>query len=328
MMQAVTIREPGDASVLTVTEHAIPEAGRGEITIDVHAAGVNRPDVLQRTGRYPVPADASPLPGLEVAGTVRDIGTGVSGFTVGDRVAALVHGGGYAEVARADARHALALPDNVEFTVAAALPETLYTVYYNVVMRAALAPGEILLVHGGSSGIGTMAIQLATALGARVVTTAGSDAKCAFCEQLGAERAFNYRDDDFFALIRDAVGGVDVILDMVAGSYTEPNLTLLNRDGRYVLIAFLGGSKVEINLLPILRNRLTLTGSTLRPQSADEKAAIADGIRRDVWPFVAQGLIRPPIHASFPLAQAAEAHRLMESSEHMGKIVLTTRREA
>ena len=322
--RAIAIREPGEPDVLVPVDIPEPQPGPGDITIEVIAAGVNRPDVLQRQGRYPVPADASPLPGLEVAGTVTAVGAAVSSFRPGDAVCALTHGGGYAEVCIADARHALPVPAGLDYAAAAALPETLFTVFYNVVMRSELSAGETLLVHGGSSGIGTTAIQVAKALGARVVTTAGTEEKCRFCEDLGADRAINYRRDTFVDIVRAEFGGVDVVLDMVAGTYVQPNLDLLNRDGRYALIAFLGGTHAELNLVPILRNRLTLTGSTLRPQSADEKAEIAAGIRDVLWPHVEAGRIRPPVYAEFPLDDAAAAHRLMESGEHMGKIVLLT----
>ncbi|MEL7537364.1 MAG: NAD(P)H-quinone oxidoreductase [Pseudomonadota bacterium] len=324
MAQAVCIQNPGGPEQLVPAEIPVPQPQAGEVQIAVHAAGVNRPDCLQRAGKYPVPADASPLPGLEVAGRVSALGDSVSNFAIDDPVCALVHGGGYAEYCTVDARHVLPVPSGFSFQEAAALPETLFTVYYNVLERCALRAGEVLLVHGGSSGIGTTAIQLGRAIGARVVTTAGSDEKCRYCEQHGATLAINYRTAVFAEVVKRELGEVDVVLDMVAGDYVQPNLDLLRRDGRYALIAFLRGPQATLNLGPILRKRLTLTGSTLRPQSADEKAAIASGIRRDIWAHVEAGQIRPPVYAEFPLAHAADAHRLMESSEHMGKIVLTT----
>ena len=321
-MKAISIPQPGGPEVLTLTDEPRPQPGAGDLLIRVAAAGVNRPDCLQRSGNYPVPPDASPLPGLEVAGLIDDVGANVTGFAPGDRVAALVHGGGYAEYCLADASHALAVPDGVALDVAAALPETLFTVYYNVVMRGALKSGETLLVHGGSSGIGTTAIQLAKAMDAEVVTTAGSDTKCRYCEELGADVVINYREQDFFTTVRETVGNVDVVLDMVGGDYIQKNLDLLARDGRYLFIAFLGGSTAEVNFLNVLRNRLTVTGSTLRPQSREEKAAIASSIRANAWPLLESATLAPPIYARFALQDAAKAHALMESSEHTGKIVL------
>lgn len=322
-MLAVAIREPGAADVLEPVERERPVPRAGEVLLRVAAAGVNRPDVLQRLGRYPVPADADPLPGLEVAGEVVALGAGVETVRPGDRVMALTHGGGYAEYCRVQASHCLPVPGAISLVEAAAVPETFFTVWYNVFMRARLAAGESLLVHGGSSGIGTTAIQLARARGARVYTTAGTDEKCAFCESLGAT-AVNYRSGDWAARLRDLSGdgGIDVVLDMVAGDYVGPNLGLLARDGRYALIAFLGGSRADVDFRPVVAKRLTLTGSTLRPQSVAEKAAIADGLRNEVLPLLAEARVRPIVYRTFPLASAADAHRLMESSEHMGKIVL------
>jgi len=323
-MRAIAIREPGGPDVLELVERERPEPRDGEVLIRVAAAGVNRPDLLQREGRYPVPEDADPLPGLEVAGTVEALAKDVYDWRVGDRVMALTHGGGYAEFARAPATHCLPVPDDLELASAAGVPETFFTVWYNVFMRAALQPGERLLVHGGASGIGTTAIQLAVALGSEVFCTAGSDAKCEFCNSLGAQ-AVNYRDTDWpQALARLAPGGVDVVLDMVAGRYAQPNLELLRRDGRYALIAFLGGTRAEIDLRRILTHRLTLTGSALRPQTVAEKAEIAAGLRRDVLPLIEEGRVRPVIDRRFPLADAAAAHRYMESGRHTGKIVLET----
>lgn len=322
-MKAIRIRQPGDADELELVTREQPVALAGEVLIRVAAAGVNRPDILQRQGKYPLPADADPLPGLEVAGVVVACGPGVDDLQEGDRVMALTHGGGYAEFCRAPASHCLRIPACLDFVEAAAIPETFFTVWYNVFMRAALQPGETLLVHGGSSGIGTAAIQLARARGAEVVCTAGSARKCEFCTELGAY-AINYRTTEWATEVRRQVGddGVDVVLDMVAGDYTQQNIDLLARDGRYALIAFLKGSQVTVNLRRVLTHRLTLSGSTLRPQSVAEKASIAAELRKHVLPLLANGTVRPIIYRTLPLADAAGAHRLMESGEHMGKIVL------
>ena len=324
LMKAVSIRAAGAPDVLEPVEIPIPEAGAGDVLIKVRAAGVNRPDVLQRLGLYPVPADASPLPGLEVAGEVVATGQSVTDLQTGDRVMALTHGGGYAEYCRVDERHCIPIPGPMSFTEAAAVPETFFTVWYNVFMRARPAAGETLLVHGGSSGIGTTAIQLAKARDLQVITTAGSAEKCRFCEQLGADRAIDYRAQNWAEVAMDHTEGrgVDIVLDMVAGSYVQKNIDVLARDGRYVIIAFLQGSKVEVDLRGVLGRRLTITGSTLRPQTPDEKAAIADEIRTHVLPFLESGRVRPIIDSVFPLERAREAHALMESSRHMGKIVL------
>lgn len=324
-MQVVEIRAPGGPEQLQAAAAEPPVPGDEDVLIDVYAAGVNRPDCLQRAGLYPVPPGASPLPGLEVAGRVVEVGQKVAGVNPGDAVCALVHGGGYAQRCLAHEGQVLPKPAGYTWQQAAALPETLFTVYYNVVERAALAAKEILLVHGGASGIGTMATQVGKALGATVITTAGTDEKCRFSETVGADLAINYRETSFAEVVAKRYGGVDVVLDMVAGNYVQPNLDLLNRDGRYVLIAFLGGAKADLNLGPILRKRLTLTGSTLRPQSNAEKRAIRDGIRRHLWEAVAAGIIKPPIFAEFALEDAASAHTLMESNANCGKIVLTTK---
>jgi putative PIG3 family NAD(P)H quinone oxidoreductase len=294
--------------------------------IRVVAAGVNRPDVLQRYGKYPPPAGASDLPGLEVAGRVVACGTDAKGFKVGDQVCALLAGGGYAEYAVAPAPQCLPAPKGLTAIEAAAVPETFFTVWTNVFERGRLQHGETFLVHGGASGIGTTAIQLARAHGARVFATAGTAEKCAACERLGAERAINYRDEDFVAVVKEETGGAgaDVILDMVGGEYTARNLDLLRIDGRLVQIAFLKGSKVEIDLNPLMRKRLTFTGSTLRARSIAEKGAVAAAVRRNVWPLVESGKVKPVIHATFPLAEAAKAHAMMEADQHIGKIVLTT----
>ena len=326
MMKAISIAKPGDPSVMRLTDYPVPRPEASEVLIRVVAAGINRPDVLQRQGKYPVPPDASPLPGLEVAGEVVAVGKDVTRWKVGDHVMALTHGGGYAEFCAVDGGHCLPIPAGLSFVEAAAVPETFFTVWYNAFTRCRLADGETFLVHGGSSGIGTTAIQLAKAHGCFVLTTAGSDEKCNFCERLGADKAFNYRNTDWQAAVRDATGGrgVDVLLDMVAGPYTQKNLECMARDGRYAIIAFLQGSRAEVDLRAVLARRLTITGSTLRPQTLAEKAGIAADIERAVLPLLESGLVRPVIHETFSLDAAAAAHELMESSRHMGKIVLTT----
>jgi NADPH2:quinone reductase len=324
-MKAIEIREPGGPDVLVACERPTPALKPGEVLIRVAAAGVNRPDVLQRMGRYPVPPGASDLPGLEVAGTIVAGDVADSGFALGDRVCALVQGGGYAELCAAPAAQCLPVPKGLSDVDAASLPETFFTVWSNVFDRARLAPGESLLVQGGTSGIGVAAIQIARALGSRVFATAGSDDKARACEELGAERGINYRSEDFAAVARTLTQGrgVDVILDMVAGSYVPRELGCLAEDGRLVLIALLGGSRAEVDLGQVLMRRLTVTGSTLRPRPVAFKAAIAQALRARVWPLLENGAIRPVVHATVPLAEAAEAHRLMESSRHIGKIVLT-----
>jgi NADPH2:quinone reductase len=324
LMRAVSIREPGDPGVLEATRVARPRLRSRDVLVRVHAAGVNRPDVLQRLGNYPVPKDASPLPGLEIAGEIVARGENAARWSIGDRVMALTHGGGYAEFCRVNEDHCLPVPERLSMTEAAAVPETYFTVWYNVFMRAGLASGETMLVHGGSSGIGTTAIQLGKAFGATILVTAGSDDKCRFCERLGADRAINYRQEDWEARTLELSdgGGVDVVLDMVAGPYMQKNMNVLARDGRYVIIAFLQGSRAELDMRQLLGKRLTITGSTLRPQTTSEKAAIADGIRESVMPLLDSGRVGPIIHATFPLAEAFRAHELMESSAHMGKIVL------
>lgn len=325
-MRAVEIRQPGGPEVLTPTTRPLPEPKSGEVLIRVIAAGVNRPDVLQRSGNYPVPPGVTDLLGLEVAGIIVGGDTAGSEFAPGDQVCALVSGGGYAEYCAAPVRQCLPVPRGLDAVQAASLPETFFTVWSNVFDRAHLAPGETLLVQGGSSGIGVTAIQMAHALGHRVFATAGSDEKCRACEQLGAERAINYRNEDFPAVVKQLTNGrgVDVILDMVAGDYIPRELDALADDGRLALIAFLGGSRVAVDFGQLLRRRLTITGSTLRPRTVEFKAAIAGNLRRTVWPLLEQGRIRPVVHATFPLERAADAHRLMESSTHIGKIVLTT----
>ncbi|SHK48082.1 putative NAD(P)H quinone oxidoreductase, PIG3 family [Shimia gijangensis] len=323
-MKAVCISEPGGPEVLVPIEAENPTAGAGEILVAVRAAGVNRPDVAQRLGRYPVPADANPLPGLEIAGTVAEIGEGVSGFKIGDPVMSLTHGGGYASLCAVDARHALKIPAGLDFAEAAALPEVAYTVEFNMVMRVGLNKSEIVLIHGGSSGIGSHAIARARSLGAIPIVTAGSDEKCAYCVSHGAEHAINYRSSDWEEQVMALTDGkgVDVVLDMVAGEYTNKNFNCLANDGRYALISLQGGRDVNVNLNSVLRRRLTLTGSTLRPLPSDKKALIADKLGKDVVPLLAEGKMRPHIHATFPLAKASEAHRMMEDGAHLGKIVL------
>ena len=324
-MRAVEIAQPGGPEVLRLAERPLPRPGPDEVLVRVAAAGVTRPDVMQRPGKYAPPPGASDVPGLEVAGTVDALGQGVEGWRTGDAVCALVSGGGYADYCAAPAAQCLPGPRGFGMVEAAAVPETFFTVWHNVFERGRLVPGETLLVHGGSSGIGTAAIQLARASGARVIATAGSAEKCAACERLGAERAINYREDDFVAAAKalTAGRGVDVILDMVGGDYTPRNLACLAVEGRLVQIAVQRGARAELDLLAVMQKRLTITGSTLRPRPVAEKAAIARALHERVWPWLESGRVRPVIHATFPLAQAAEAHRLMESGRHVGKIVLT-----
>ena len=321
VMRAVEISEPGGPEVLRLCERPVPEPGPGEILIRVAFAGVNRPDALQRAGSYAPPKDASDLPGLEAAGTVAAVGPGVGDWAVGDAVCALLPGGGYAEYVTCPASHALPVPEGMGLREAACLPETYFTVWSNVFMRGRLIAGERFLVHGGSSGIGTTAIQLASVLGARVFTTAGSAEKCAVCEKLGAERAINYNDEDFVEIAK-AEGGMDLILDMVGGPYIPRNIRALADDGRMVHIAFLGGPKAELNFAQIMARRLTVTGSTLRPQSVTAKAAIAAELREKVWPLLDAGRIAPVMDSEFLLEQAVEAHERIESPGHIGKIVL------
>ena len=323
-MQAIGIAEPGGPEVLQVITCEVPQPGDDDVLIKVKAAGINRPDLLQRQGLYPVPPDASPLPGLEIAGEVVAKGKLVSTLNIGDRVMALTHGGGYAEYCRANELHCLRVPDNLTDIEAAAIPETFFTVYYNVFTRGALAEGETILIHGGSSGIGTTAIQLAKAHGCKVLVTAGNEKKCKFCLKLGADVAMNYRQDDWEQIAVEASGGIgpDVILDMVAGTYMQKNINILARDGRYIIIAFLQGPTAELNMRPVIGKRLTITGSTLRPQTDAEKAEIANDLRENVLPLLESGSVKPIIYHSFPLAEASRAHELMESSHHMGKIVL------
>jgi NADPH2:quinone reductase len=324
-MTAIAITKPGGPEVLVPHQMTRPEPGHGEILIRVEAAGVNRPDTIQRMGFYAPPPGSPDTPGLEIAGEVVAAGPGVTAWKIGDRVCALVGGGGYAQFCVAHECHALPLPKGFSAIEAAALPETFFTVWTNVFERAGLKGGETLLVHGGSSGIGTTAIQLGRMFGARVFATAGSADKCAACVGLGAEAAINYRERDFVAETKALTGnrGVDVILDMVGGDYIARNIQAAAQDGRIVSIAFLNGSTAEINFMPVMLKRLTLTGSTLRPRSIEEKASIARALREKVWPLLDAGRVKPRIDATFPLAQASKAHELMEKSSHIGKIVLT-----
>lgn len=324
-MTAVEIATPGGPEVLRATTRPVPEPGPGEVLIRVAAAGINGPDLFQRRGLYPAPPGASDIPGLEVAGTIVRVAPDVTTWQEGNAVCALVSGGGYAEYCTAPHVQCLAIPTGLDMVQAAALPETFFTVWTNVFERAHLSDGESFLVHGGSGGIGTTAIQMASRFGARVFATAGGPEKCQACERLGAARAIDYRREDFVAVIKEATGGkgVDVILDIVGGDYVARNIACLARDGRLVNIAFRKGSKVELDLMPVMLKRLTLTGSTLRIQPVARKGEIAAALAARVWPLVAAGAIIPPIHAQFPLADAAAAHRMMEGGQHIGKIVLT-----
>ncbi|MFT4079860.1 NAD(P)H-quinone oxidoreductase [Rhodomicrobium sp.] len=324
-MKTVLIREPGGPDALSLVDAPTPEPKADEVLIEVAAAGVNRPDVLQRQGLYPPPPGASNIPGLEVSGRIAAVGAGVTRWKAGDAVAALTSGGGYAEFAIAQEGSCLRVPKGLSVEEAACLPETFMTVWHNVFERGALKAGECFLVHGGSSGIGSTAIQLANHFGARVFATAGSDEKCAYCESLGAEAAINYRTKNFAEEIKTLTcgKGVNVILDMVGGSYIQDDIRCAAEDGRIVQIAFLKGAKVEVNLMPIMLKRLTLTGSTLRPRSPAFKAHLARALEEKVWPLIESGAVRVVIDKTFPLAEAAEAHRHMETNAHMGKIVLT-----
>jgi putative PIG3 family NAD(P)H quinone oxidoreductase len=322
MMRAIAVTEPGGPEVMVVGEQPVPRLSGGELLVKVAAAGVNRADCMQRRGDYPPPPGASEILGLEVSGTVAALGEGVSGWQVGDPVCALLAGGGYAEYCAVPAPQCLPVPAGVDLVDAAALPEVALTVWTNVFERGGLMPGETLLVHGGSSGIGTMAIQVASALGATVFVTAGSTEKCDACEALGAARAFNYREVDFVEAVRSVAGGVDVVLDMVGGPYLDSNLSLLNLDGRLVIIALMGGARAEINLATLMRRRLIVTGTTLRARTIEEKGAVVDAVRARVWPLVESGRVRPVIHRRLPWSEAADAHRVMEASTHIGKLLL------
>jgi len=324
-MKAIIISQPGDPDVLKLADVPKPEPQRGEVLITVAAAGVNRPDVAQRKGVYPPPPGApQDIPGLEVAGVVEAVGAEVTMWQPGDKVCALVSGGGYAEYCVAPEGQCLPVPEQLNFTEAASLPETFYTVWSNVFDRGKLQPGESLLVHGGSSGIGVTAIQIAKALGSAVYVTVGSDDKCRFCEQLGAAKAVNYKHEDFVEAIKQATQGkgVNVILDMIGGDYTPGNIDVLADDGRLVMINTMNGKDVNVDLSVVMRKRLTLTGSTLRSRNVAFKSAIAQALLEQVWPLINTGMIKPVIHQTFPVQDAAAAHRLMESSSHIGKIIL------
>ncbi|WP_445362166.1 NAD(P)H-quinone oxidoreductase [Microbulbifer sp. ANSA003] len=324
-MRFIDLPTFGGPEVMQLQEMDKPAPGADEVLIRVAAAGVNRPDLVQRQGHYPAPPGASPVLGLEVAGEVVEVGEKVVRWQVGDKVCALTNGGGYAEFAIAPEGQCLPVPAGLTLIEAAALPETFFTVWTNVFDRAGLKPGEVILIHGGSSGIGTTAIQLAHQLGARVFTTAGTEDKCAACVALGAEKAINYRDEDFVSVVREMTDdhGADVILDMVGGSYINSNIRVAANDGRIVNIAYLAGAKVDVNMMPVMLKRLTLTGSTLRARSPEVKAGIAKSLEQKVWPLVEAGKVRPQLAAEFPLHQAVEAHKLLESGTITGKIVLT-----
>jgi putative PIG3 family NAD(P)H quinone oxidoreductase len=324
-MRFVDMKQPGPPDVLVAATGPTPKPKAGEVLVKVAAAGVNRPDVFQREGNYPPPPGASPILGLEIAGTIAALGDGVRDWKVGDAVCALVTGGGYAEYCAAPAPQCLPVPKGFSMVEAAGLPETFFTVWSNVFIRGGLKPGETILIHGGSSGIGTTAIQLAHDFGARVFATAGSDDKCAACRELGADEAINYRTTDFVKRAKELTGGkgVELVLDMVGGDYLQRNVSALAVEGRLVQIAFLKPSKVEFDFMPMMLKRLTLTGSTLRARPVEQKAEIARPLREKVWPLLDQGKIKPIIHKTFPLAEAAAAHALMESSAHIGKIILT-----
>ena len=322
---SIEITQPGGPEVLQATSRDMPVPTDSQVLIEVAASGVNRPDVFQRMGFYPPPPGVTDIPGLEASGTIVAIGSGVQRWKVGDQVCALLSGGGYAEYAVAEESICLPIPEGLSLIDAAALPETCFTVWHNLFERAELQAGEWLLVHGGSSGIGTTAIQMASAMGIKVIATAGSDEKCAACEKLGAVKAINYRQQDFVQACQEITGtGVNVILDMVGGDYVQQNFAACAPKARIVNIAFLRGSKVEVDLLPLMLKQLVLTGSTLRAQPIENKARIAAGVESQVWPLIAQGKFKPVINSRFPLAQASEAHTLMESNQHIGKLLLTT----
>jgi len=324
-MTVIEIHEPGGPEVLTPVQRPVPEPGPGEILIAAKAAGINRPDLMQRQGNYPPPPGASDIPGLEVAGTVAALGEDVISFAVGDKVCALLAGGGYAECVAVPAVQCLPLPQGLTMVEAAALPETLFTCWTNLIDGGHLKAGETVLIHGGASGIGTTGIQLAKALGATVFVTAGSPEKCQACRTLGADLAIDYKTEDFVAVIKQATGkrGVDVVLDMVGGDYVRRDIEILAHGGRHVSISTQGGIEATIPIFKVMQKRLILTGSTLRPRSPAEKGKIAEALHKTVWPMIAAGKLKPIIHATFPLTQAAEAHRALEDGDHIGKIVLT-----
>jgi putative PIG3 family NAD(P)H quinone oxidoreductase len=328
LMTSIEISQPGGPEVLKPTQRPVPLPVPDDVLIEVAAAGINGPDVYQRRGLYPAPPGVTDIPGLEVSGTIVALGERVSGWRLGDACCALVAGGGYAEFCTAPAAHCLPVPAGIDLVDAAGLPETFFTVWTNIFERARLAPGETLLVHGGGGGIGTTAIQVAAAFGHRVFTTASGAEQCAALERLGAARAIDFTCEDFASVVKEASGGkgVDVILDIVGGDYITRNIASLARDGRLVSIAFLKGSKAEIDLMPVMLKRLTITGSTLRVQSAERKAAIAAALRERVWPLVEAGRIRPVVFARLPLEEAAHGHRLMSEATHFGKILLVTKR--
>lgn len=323
-MTVVAITEPGGPEVLQPQQMPVPEPGPEQLLVKVHTAGVNRPDVLHRIGVYMPPKGASPLPGLEISGEVVAAGADTNRYKVGDQVCALTSGGAYAEYCLADESSALPIPKGLSLSEAAAVPETFFTVWHNVFKRGGLKAGEWLLIHGGSSGIGTTAIQMAVALGSKVIITAGSPEKCQACLELGATRAINYREEDFVDVVKEVTEGhgADVILDMVGGSYIERNFKAATVEGRIVQIAFLGGPKAEVNFMPLMLKRLILTGSTLRPQSVEAKGAIASSLEKTIWPLVEAGKVKPVMNKSFPLAEASKAHAFLESGENIGKIVL------
>lgn len=323
-MRYLKVASPGGPEVMEIATGAVPVVGEGQLLVRVEAAGINRPDVMQRQGAYPPPKDASPVLGLEIAGEVVDVGPGATDFSIGNKVCALVNGGGYAEYCLVPAGQALRWPAGYDAVKAAALPETFFTVWANLFQMAAVAEGDKVLIHGGSSGIGTTAIQLAKAFGAEVYATAGSAEKCAACEKLGAKRAINYKTEDFVEVIKAETGsGVDAILDMVGAPYFQKNLAALSRDGCLSIIAFLEGSKVEqVDLMPIMLKRAMVTGSTMRPRTAEEKRAIRDDLQREVWPLLDAGTVAPLVHSTYTLEQVVEAHREMEDGRHIGKIIL------
>jgi len=325
-MKAIVITEPGGPEVLQIEERPLPVIAANEVLVKVAAAGINRPDVYQRKGNYPPPKEApQDIPGLEIAGTVTVVGDQVTRWKVGDKICALVTGGGYAEYCNVAEGQCLPIPGNLSFVEAASLPETFFTVWSNIFDRGKLQPGESLLVHGGSSGIGVTAIQMATALGSKVYVTAGSDEKCKFCEELGAAKAINYKTEDFPKVIHQLTDGrgVNVILDMIGGNYAQGNISSLAEEGRLVLINAMKGKDVQIDLAQVMRKRLIITGSMLRSREIGFKSAIARNLEKHIWPLLASGRIKPVIHSVFPAKDAAKAHALMESSEHVGKIVLS-----
>ncbi len=322
-MKAIEISSVGGPDVLRQVERPIPNISNSQVLVEVHAAGVNRPDVLQRKGFYKVPKDASDIPGLEISGVIHALGADVKNLAIGDEVVALCHGGGYAQFCAVESSHCLPKPKNLSHIISSCLPETCFTVYYNVVEKGGLKPDMTLLVHGGSSGIGTTAIQIAKSMGVEVIVTAGSDEKCSFCVELGAKYALNYKKESFIEfLLSKYPNGVDMVLDMVGGPYFEPNIKCLREDGAYISIAFILGSKVTLNLADLLAKRITIYGSMLRPQSVQQKAEIAAKVKEHIWPTISSGLLKPHVDRVFKLEEANRAHRLMESSEHKGKICL------